>query len=231
MKDSVPVAVLLLRAVIVSAVFFGCAVGPDFRTPDPPAVNTYTAAPLTAATASAPGPFGAAQRFLPGQEIQSQWWTLLRSPKLDQLIRRALTDNPTLAAAQATLLQSQETLNALVGTVLYPTVNANAAVTREKISGAAMGQPNLSISPFTLYNASVNVSYALDLFGGARRELEALESQVDFHRFQLEGAYLTITGNIVTAAIREASLRAQVPGHAGDRDCRGEAARPRRTSL
>jgi len=56
----------------------------------------------------------------------------------------------------------------------------------------------------------VNVSYTLDLFGGARRELEALQSQVDFQRFQLEAAYLTITSNIVTTAVREALLRAQL---------------------
>jgi NodT family efflux transporter outer membrane factor (OMF) lipoprotein len=101
-------------------------------------------------------------------------------------------------------------LNALVGSVLYPKVDASASVTREKISGAAFGQPNARFSPFTLYNASVNVSYALDFFGGARRELEALESQVDVQRFLLEGAYLTITSNIVTTAVKEASLRAQI---------------------
>jgi NodT family efflux transporter outer membrane factor (OMF) lipoprotein len=56
----------------------------------------------------------------------------------------------------------------------------------------------------------VNVSYALDLSGGARRELEALLSQVDFQRLQLEGAYLTITSNVVTTAVKEASLRAQI---------------------
>jgi NodT family efflux transporter outer membrane factor (OMF) lipoprotein len=126
------------------------------------------------------------------------------------VVRQALTNNPTLAAAQATLRQSQENLNALVGSALFPSVDANASVSRQKISGAAFGQPNANFSPFTLYNASVRVSYALDLFGGARRELESLASQVDFQRFQLEAAYLTITSNIVTTAVKEASLRAQL---------------------
>ena len=198
-------------ALIVSAVTpMGCAVGPDYRTPEAPSTKSFTATALPAETASAPGLAGAAQRFVAGEEIPAQWWTLFHSPSLDQLIKQALSDNPTLAAAQATLRQSQETLNALVGSVLYPKVDANASVTREKISGAAFGQPNARFSPFTLYNASVNVSYALDFFGGARRELEALESQVDVQRFLLEGAYLTITSNIVTTAVREASLRAQI---------------------
>jgi NodT family efflux transporter outer membrane factor (OMF) lipoprotein len=165
---------------------------------------------LAPETAAAPGPGGAAQRLVPGQEIPAQWWTLFHSSALDQLVRRALADNPTLAAAQATLRQSQENVNALVGSVLYPSVNANVSASREKISGAQFGQPNATFSPFTLYNASVNVSYALDLSGGARRELEALLSQVDFQRLQLEGAYLTITSNVVTTAVKEASLRAQI---------------------
>jgi NodT family efflux transporter outer membrane factor (OMF) lipoprotein len=135
---------------------------------------------------------------------------MFHSAALDRLVRQALLDNPTLTAAQATLRQSQEAVNALVGSVLYPKVDANASVTREKISGAAFGQPDVRFSPFTLYNVSMNVSYSLDFFGGARRELEALESQVDVQRFQLEGAYLTITANLVTTAVKEASLRAQL---------------------
>ncbi len=202
---------LSVTAISFSVVILsGCAVGPDYRTPEAPSTKTYTASALPPVTESASGPGGAAQRLVPGQEIPAEWWTLFHSPALDRLVRQAILDNPTLAAAQATLRQSQETLNALVGSVLYPKVDAGVSVTREKISGAGLGQPNAKFSPFTLYNASVNVSYSLDFFGGARRELEALESQVDFQRFQLEGAYLTITSNIVTTAVREASLRAQM---------------------
>ncbi len=56
----------------------------------------------------------------------------------------------------------------------------------------------------------MNVSYTLDVFGRNQRELEGLQSQVDYQGFQLEGAYLTLTSNIVTAAVREASLRGQI---------------------
>ena len=189
----------------------GCAVGPDFRSPEAPDVKAYTeTAILRPEKTSVPMAGGTAQRIVPEQEIPAQWWTLFHSAALDQLVRQALADNPTLAAAQATLRQSQESMRAVVGSALFPRIDANASVSRQKISGAAFGQPDTNFSPFTLYNASVNVSYALDLFGGARRELEGLQSQVDFQGFQLEGAYLTLTSNIVTAAVREASLRAQI---------------------
>ena len=54
------------------------------------------------------------------------------------------------------------------------------------------------------------MSYALDVFGGARREIEGLASLVDYQQYQLEGAHLALTSNVVTAAVREAALRAQI---------------------
>ena len=188
----------------------GCAVGPDFRVPEPPATKTYTSSALPAETETAPVTAGTAQRFGPGQDIPAQWWALFHSPALDGVIRQALADSPTLEAAQAVLRQSQEELKARTGSALFPSIDAGGLVTRQKISGAAFGQPDTRFSPFTLYNASVNVTYTLDVFGGARRELEGLRAQVEYQRFQLEGAYLALTANIVTTAVRDASLRAQL---------------------
>jgi NodT family efflux transporter outer membrane factor (OMF) lipoprotein len=198
-------------AAVAGLVLTGCAVGPDFRSPEAPSAKSYTSTtPLQSETSSLPSTGGTAQRIVPGQEIPAQWWTLFHSAALEQLVRQALADNPTLTAAKATLRQSQEGMRAVFGSALFPRIDANAAASRQKISGAAFGQPEATFSPFTLYNASVNVSYALDLSGGARRELEVLQSQVDYQRFQLEGAYLTLTSNIVTAVVKEASLRAQI---------------------
>jgi len=187
-----------------------CAVGPNFHAPAAPSTTVYTPTALPPETASSPGPGGISQRFAPGQDIPAQWWTLLHSAQLDELIRQALADNPTLDAAQATLRQARENLRAVVGSALFPSVDAEVSASRQKISGAEFGESSTTFPAFTLYNASVNVQYALDLFGGARRELEALSSQVDYERFQLEGAYLTITSNIVTAAVEEALQRAQI---------------------
>jgi len=187
----------------------GCAVGPDFRTPAAPTTNVYTAEELPAKTAAAPGLAGTEQRFASGQDIPGEWWTLFHSETLDRLIRQALADNPTLAAAKAKLREAQENRRAGLG-ALFPNIDASASASRQKISGASIGQPDTDISAFNLFNASVDVSYALDLFGGTRRALESLQSQIDYQQFQLEGAYLTLTSNIVTTAVREASLRAQI---------------------
>lgn len=200
-------AAFLVTACLIAT---GCAVGPDFRSPETPSVKEYTPEPLPAETASAPGVAGGAQRFLYGTDIAGEWWTLFNSESLNALIRQALADNPSLAAAQARLREAEENLRARGGTVYYPSVDGDFSVVRRKSTGASFGQPSSAPSSFTLFNATVNVSYTLDIFGGNRRELEALRAQVDYQRFLLEGAYLSLTANIATTAVREASLRGQL---------------------
>ncbi|MGB8410285.1 MAG: TolC family protein, partial [Gallionella sp.] len=157
----------------------------------------YTAEPLPARTSSADVTDGQSQQFSQGMDIPAQWWTLFHSPSLNRLVDRALKANPNLDAAQATLRQAQENVYAAEG-VLFPTVNANGSAVRQKYNGAQLAEPGVPGPLFTLYNASVSVSYGIDLFGAARRTLESLEAQKEFERFQLEGAYLTLTSNVVT---------------------------------
>jgi NodT family efflux transporter outer membrane factor (OMF) lipoprotein len=190
-------------------------VGPNFRQPDAPTAPRYTEADLPGATASAPGPAGSTQRFAPGQDLPAQWWTLFHSDPLDQLVRQAIADSPNLTAAEAALRVARENLAAQTGALLYPQVDGTLGASRQKITGASLGQSGGGATIFNLYNASVNVSYALDVAGRNRRELEALQSLVDYQEYQLAGAHLALTSNVVTAAIREASLRAQIDSTRG----------------
>jgi outer membrane protein TolC len=50
----------------------------------------------------------------------------------------------------------------------------------------------------------------LDAFGGIRRQVEQLNAQAEYQRFQLEATDLTLAGNFIIAAITEASLQAQI---------------------
>lgn len=196
-------------AALIAAGLGGCALGPDFKVPAAPATagDSYTPTPLAQQTASSPGLGGAAQQFAFGQEIPAQWWTLFRSPALDQLIRSALAQNPNMAAAEASLRQAQENYNAQAGNLVYPSVNAQLGAARQKTSVTTAGT---AAGVYNVYNASVNVAYTPDVFGGTRRTLEGARAAIDYQRFQVEATYLTLSANVVTAAIQEASLRAQL---------------------
>lgn len=190
----------------------GCAVGPQFVPPAPAlpadASHPYTAAPLPARTASAPGPGGAAQRLDAALDVPALWWELFRSPALDALVRSALERSPTLAAADAALRQAQALQAAGAASGLWPSVGGSAGLVRQRSSQAASGVPGGTV--YTLYNASVAVSYQVDAFGATRRTLEALQAVVDAQRWQLEAARLALSANVVTAAIQDAALRAQI---------------------
>jgi NodT family efflux transporter outer membrane factor (OMF) lipoprotein len=188
-----------------------CAVGPNFRSPDMATPDHYTAAPLPAQTAGTPSENTTAQRFAFDKDLPGEWWTLFRSDSLDRLVRMALDNSPTLIQAQAMLKQAQEDLNARTGATQYPAVDAGLSVTRQQMDLASYGISNIpNPGPFNLYNASVSVSYTMDIFGGNRRALEGFKAKVDYQDFELEAARQTLTANVVTTAIMEASLREQI---------------------
>jgi len=193
---------------LTAALLGGCAVGPNFERPPAPNVKSFEPAPLLEKTQSVDMENGRAQNFVSGGDIPAEWWTLFHSEPLNRLIDQSLQANPDLAAADAALRVAHENTEAGTGELL-PAVDAGFSAERQKISSIAFGGSN-NIPPFTLYNASVSVSYGLDLFGGARRQIEALGAAEDYQRFELEAARLSLTANVVTAAVEEASLRAQI---------------------
>ena len=196
-------------SVLLAALLAGCAVGPDYHEPEPPVVPRYTPEPLPAPTDPGAGA-GGPQAIVEGRDLPAEWWTVFQAPALDALVRQALTDSPTLAGAQAKLARAQQDLEAGKG-VRLPQADLRVSGTRVNVDPESFGTDRLPVeTPFTLYDVSAQVSYTLDLFGRNRRELEGLAAVVDYQRFQLEAARLTIAGNVVTAAIREASLREQI---------------------
>jgi NodT family efflux transporter outer membrane factor (OMF) lipoprotein len=188
----------------------GCAVGPDFERPAAPDVEGYTSTPLPAKTTSAEVTGGEAQRFVQDLDIPGQWWTLFHSEALNALIEQALRNNPTLPAAEAALRLAWENVYAAEG-AFFPTAVASYSPSRNKTATGVVFTAASSGPPFfTLHTAQVVVTYAPDVFGGTRREVESLTATTEFQRFQLEAAYLTLTSNVVAAAVQEASLRGQI---------------------
>ncbi|HMA32588.1 MAG TPA: efflux transporter outer membrane subunit [Casimicrobiaceae bacterium] len=194
-----------------SAILAGCTtVGPDFAAPAAPGVEGYTRGKLPAATASAPAPLGEAQRLGGAEAVPREWWRQFGSAKLDDLVARALAHSPTLAAAEATLRQAKQTYAAQAGSTLYPTVNGRLGASRNQTESSGSGLRNGTGNLYSLYNAGISVNYNLDLFGGNRRQLEALAAQADYEGFQLAAARLALAGNVVTAAFSQAQFAAQV---------------------
>lgn len=191
---------LSLATMALCALVSACAVGPDFNAPAPPQAASYMPRPDAA-------PAEGAQRFHADRDIPAEWWRLFRSEALDRLVRQALDASPTLEQARARLRQAREDLSAETGGRLLPSVDGNLSVARQKVDPSAFGVPVAEPPPpFTLYNASVDVSYTLDLFGANRRALQGLAARVDYQAHELQAARMSLAANVVTVAIRQADL-------------------------
>ena len=195
-------------APLLTLTLSGCAVGPNFKRPAPPDVDRYTPASLPETTASARTRGGQAQRFVSNLDIPGDWWSLFHSQALNQLIEEALRSNPDFSAAQAALRQANENVYAARG-ALFPSVVAAIQPERERLNGAIIGEPQYTPT-FSVITSSLQVSYAPDVFGGARRQIESLAARAEFQNYALEATYLTLTANVVVAAAEEASLRGQI---------------------
>lgn len=188
----------------------GCAVGPDFTSPETPKTESYTARPLPAETAATAVAGGAAQTFAVGKELPAQWWALFGSAKLDDLVAQAFAHSPTAASAHAALRQAEENLNAQRGG-FFPSIDANGSVERQRATATTLGVTDTDTSSvYNLYNASVSVAYTLDIFGGVRRGVEAQAAVAEAQRYELQAAYLTLAANVVTSSVGAASLRDQI---------------------
>lgn len=195
----------LLHATLISSLS-SCDLGPEHKRPPLPENAGYSDGPLPEGTAATEATANDAQRFLSGRDIPGDWWKVFGSPALSQLITAALENSPDIDAAKATLRQALENGRATSSGWL-PSSEAKASRTDVGFSAAAIGQTYTAV--FALSVAQLNLSYPLDFFGMSSKTKVAI-SQVMDQRFQLEAAYVTLSSNIVVAAIQEASLRAQI---------------------
>lgn len=203
----------LACAALAAALVSGCTMmGPDFKRPDPMAVDRFTAQPLelekAPATAGNDAAHVAAQHVVAGQPVAPEWWKSFQSEAFDSIVQRALDGNRSLVAAAATLQQSNELANAQAGS-LAPQIGLDGSVGRQKLGAASFG-PDFSLAPFTYFSVGPTVNYVFDYTGAEHRSVEQQRALVEYHQHQLDAARLAVVGNALTQALRIASLKAQV---------------------
>ena len=195
--------------VITLMMLNGCAVGPQYKRPWAPVPKAYTSNALGTKTVSTAITLGKTQAFKPGEDIPAEWWALFHSKPLNQLVKASLEHNPGVGSAQAALHAALETVYAQRG-ALFPFVGASFMASPQQTAGIFWSALANDQYNFSLYTGQLFVSYTFDVFGGVRRQLESLIAQAEYQQLQLEATYLTISTNVVNAAIQEASLREQI---------------------
>src|SRR6202008_1689824 len=141
-----------LTTLVSALALAACAVGPDYA---PPKTASAAAGPVIAAN----GP--AIQPLAP---VQGNWWRLYNAPVLDGLIADALTYNTDVRAAVARLAKARAALEE-VKVDRLPQGGVSGGATRSRDPGES--------NATTSFDAGLDISYEVDLFGRVSRGFEA----------------------------------------------------------
>ena len=141
---------------LVCALLSGCAVGPDYTRPKTVNGDIFKEASMEREDAD-----WAVAR--PGMVDQSSWWTVFRDPALNALMPQLAAANPNIAVARANLEQARATVREATA-FFFPTIKGSGDIGRARQRGSGPGNT---------YRAQLSASWELDIFGGARRALEA----------------------------------------------------------
>src|SRR3989344_1130805 len=188
-----------LFCLLASGALFGCATaGPDFEPPGPPQTAKYAMA-----GDAAPG------LTLDPHAAPARWWTAFGSAQIDALVDEAVSQNQTLAAADASLARRPAHASAVPGAAGVQ-VDGHARAERERVNTASFGIEGFPSPTISLYSIGASASFDFDLFGGGRRRIESAEAQAAALAARGEAAYLTLSGEVVLRAIDVAALREQI---------------------
>jgi NodT family efflux transporter outer membrane factor (OMF) lipoprotein len=170
-----------------------CSLAPPLKTPVIPTADAYKEL----------GPWTPAQ---PADRLpRDSWWTLYDNAELNELEKKLIDGNPTLAAAVANYAQARALADqARAG--LFPTLGVNASVSRNRESSNA---PLRGPTTPTYYNANTlggSVSYELDLWGQIRNEVAAGEANAAASAADLENARLSLIAQLAGDYIQLRSL-------------------------
>jgi len=105
-------------------------------------------------------------------QANNHWWQQFHDPQLNQLINTALTDSPTLLIAEARVRQAQY-LAAEVDSALWPSLDFNGYVQRQRFSEFGLAPPPFNGKTFNIGTLALNFNYEFDFWGKNRQALKA----------------------------------------------------------
>jgi NodT family efflux transporter outer membrane factor (OMF) lipoprotein len=170
----------------------GCAVGPDYQTPETQVPDQWQ------------------QKVAAGQVDLQTWWTLLDDPVLDSLIDRSTQGNLNLRIAVARIVEARAQLGIASGQY-WPAFEAVGAYSYSRTSengpGSGLG---LGGNTSNLYNLGIDATWEIDAFGRIKRSVESAEAsmQASFENFR--DLQVTLYGEIALNYILVRSLQERI---------------------
>lgn len=149
--------------------------------------------------------------------VDDRWWKAFNDPMLDSLIAVASGENYSVLTAMDRMRQAQAGVR-IQRSALFPSVTLNGGWLRQQSSG------NTSELPQTIthyYDASVNASWELDVFGSIRQRVKAQHETFRASREEYASVQISLCAQVASAYInlREMQQELQVV----EQNCRMQA--------
>jgi NodT family efflux transporter outer membrane factor (OMF) lipoprotein len=165
----------------------GCALGPDYKPPTPPAGAT---APLVSVDPTLEA----------RTEPPDSWWRLYDDPVLDGLVTQAFAANRDLAAAEANLSAARAALEgARNGQYPQTNINFGAKYGRDAITDEILELNGHKPETIWVFDNILDVSYELDLFGRVRRSIEASRADAEASAANRDAIRITVAAETTRA--------------------------------
>lgn len=180
---------------ILALALAACAVGPDYQRPE---------AAVSAAYKEAVGWKVAEPR---DEASRGNWWEIFGDPQLSALMESIDISNQNVLLAEARFRQAQA-LAAQSRAALFPTLDANASMTR---SGSPTGAVGGTTAGRVSHNRAValNSFWEIDLWGRLRRALESSAANAQASAADLAAARLSAQVELASSYFQLRVLDAQ----------------------
>ena len=175
----------------------GCGVLPELRKPslDLPQVWPTTPSPQAGEIASA---------------VTPDWWKAYGDYQLDALVEEALVHNADLRLAAARIEEARANLGlARADQAVQVQASANASRSRRSERGS-MPLPDTVNPETSTYQAQLQASYELDLWGRYRAASEAARSEMLASEFGRDVVRISLTAEVARAYFSMSALDAQL---------------------
>lgn len=155
------------------------------------------------------------QQVLP---VDDQWWKSFQDSMLDSLIAVAIQRNYSVMTAIDRINMAQANLR-IARSNFFPTIGLNAGWTRDQTSGNISDLPR---STEHYYNASLNMSWELDLFGSIRNRVKAQRENFAASKEEYVGTMISLCAQVASAYINLREFQQEM--EVVKRNCASQAA-------
>ncbi len=180
--------------------FAGCtAVGPQYEE------RTVEAVLNDSAASQAPAEDGLPAVTADNHLQEDTWWTKFNDPALSKLLTMAYDHNRTLTAARANLAAARAAWEYSEG-ALWPTVDLNGAVTRNRSSDNSISGRNR----YTDYNLGLGARWEADLFGREQFLADAAKAEAEATAADFRAMWVSVSAGVASYYLELRTLQGRL---------------------